>query len=227
MLYQEPSWWVYLEQQSHAFLLQSSPFVQDLVSLFADIFVFTYPVFLLWLYGRGIRSETQKSFAQTSKNNAWHAKTSALQIFFSVIVSICMTMFVQLFATKQRPFIELWLASDHVETPLHSFLPSTSFPSDHATVSFAFATAVLLVWIQHKNPVLKVCAVLFYKFAIIMAIARVMTAVHRPTDVIVWDIIWIIWAVFLTWKPIYNFFVRYLATPLIRFEKKIFWFLYK
>ena len=38
MLYQEPSWWVYLEQQSHAFLLQSSPFVQDLVSLFADIF---------------------------------------------------------------------------------------------------------------------------------------------------------------------------------------------
>jgi undecaprenyl-diphosphatase len=63
-------------------------------------------------------------------------------------------------------------------------IPDASFPSDHASVSFAFVT---WLWIFGW----KKTALWFFPFVLIMNLSRIIAWVHWPFDVIVWAIIWI------------------------------------
>jgi undecaprenyl-diphosphatase len=67
-------------------------------------------------------------------------------------------------------------------------LPDASFPSDHATVSFAFFTGLFLA--NYKK-----LWFIFFPFIILMNLSRIIAWVHWPFDIIVWIMVWIIWAI--------------------------------
>jgi len=61
------------------------------------------------------------------------------------------------------------------ETILHKFLPASSFPSDHAALSTAFASAVFFWGLKNKDKKFIILGVLFYVFSLIMILARVVS----------------------------------------------------
>ncbi|MEI8253727.1 MAG: hypothetical protein WCG25_08550 [bacterium] len=61
----------------------------------ADVFVFTYPVYLLILFVWG-----------TIKKKFYY-QSSALFTFFATLISVCVNVFIQFFIDKARPNIIL------------------------------------------------------------------------------------------------------------------------
>lgn len=172
----EPQW----GKNILAFLNQTvsnAPGLFEIASISADIFVLTYPIFLtaLFLYG-------------WKKHNIAYQQ-DAMRIMFSVIVATCITIAVQQFVRKDRPEtlpgLQLILAH----------LPTISFPSDHATVSMAIAVWSFFVFTRHRKQyhiATTTIPWILLAFSIIMSTSRVAVAIHRPTDILAWWIIWII-----------------------------------
>jgi membrane-associated phospholipid phosphatase len=71
----------------------------------------------------------------------------AAGVGFSVVVNVA----IQFFVDKSRPNVVLGLADLKQETVLHQFLPSGSFPSDHAAVSMSIAMISLFRGIKNKD----------------------------------------------------------------------------
>ena len=142
----------------------------------ADIFVFTYPIYLAALY---ISWRIQKSI----KN-----KVAALYIFTNVAITTLFNIFIQFFVDKSRPNIVLELADQKMETVLHKYLPTSSFPSDHAAVSMSIAIASIIRWLHKKDKKFLWFGGILITFSLIMGVCRIATAVHRPTDII-WGIL--------------------------------------
>lgn len=180
----------------------------------ADIFVFIYPIFLVMWYLHGV----------IKKN--WQRKQEALFIFFWCLFSVVVTIFSQQFFDKQRPIYELGIQA-HQETILHKFLPSTSFPSDHAVVTFSIAIATLLIAIKNRNKKLKIWSVFLFIFAIITGISRIGTTVHWTTDILAGTVMGILVPTVLMIPQVFKFVNGKIIIPLIRFEEKltklIFW----
>ncbi|USN55498.1 MAG: hypothetical protein H6765_02650 [Candidatus Peribacteria bacterium] len=105
----------------HYILVQLIPYT-------ADIFVFTYPIYLVALYLYGVSKQQQ------------YYKEAALAIFFSAILASLINTTIQFFGDKTRPELSV-LNKGQL---LLSHLPSDPFPSDHAAVSAAVAMATLL-----------------------------------------------------------------------------------
>jgi undecaprenyl-diphosphatase len=100
--------------------------ISDIVYIFADAPIFLIPLFLLcfWIYKR--------------KDNI--KKEQLLLIFYSIVFAVAINIVIQQFVHLERP-----------ETALHGatklllkHIPDASFPSDHASVSFAFLTSLFL-----------------------------------------------------------------------------------
>lgn len=178
----EPLWWELLLKKLYYRMMANEPLVW-LIPFLADVFVFVYPVYLLVLFVWGT---VKKKF---------HYQSSALFTFFAVFFSICVNIFIQFFVDKLRPSVILWLSDLKAQTALHEFLPTSSFPSDHAAVSMAFASAVFFRWLKNKDRKFIIWGIVFYIFSLVMSFARVTSWVHWPTDVIAWSIVWII----VTW----------------------------
>jgi len=204
----EPIRWTKFLLFMHDWMLKSE-MLTKLIPLTADIFVFTYPVFLVAVY-----------FYAIWKKNIEH-KIWALFIFFSVFFATIFNIFSQLFFDKQRPNVVLWLVDEKVETVLHKFLPSSSFPSDHAVVSFSIATAILMYWIYKKNKFYKITSIIFYIFAVIMCLARITSWVHWPTDIIAWAILWIIIPILLIQKKVFWLLDKYILKNIVKIEENI------
>ncbi len=194
--------------------MNESELLLNIIPVLSDIFVFSYPVFLVILYLYWI-------FKQKLKYKIW-----AIYIFFSTLFAIILTISVQLFIHKKRPIYYYWFIKEQAETLLHNFLPSSSFPSDHATVSFAIATATLLWWLKTKNKTIKIVSFFFFSFAVIMGGARIMTAVHRPTDIIAGALVWIIASWILFQKNVAKWTEKNIFKFLINLEEKITSFLW-
>lgn len=171
----------------------SSPTRTHRTPILADIFVFTYPMYLLGLYIAG----------RVSKKIEY--KKSAMFIVTWVISSTVFNLIIQYFVDKQRPNFVLGLADLKTETLLHKFLPSSSFPSDHAAVSMSIAVATLIRGITHKDQKYLRFGGILVIFSGIMCTARVTTAVHRPTDIIGGICVGILIPLLLTNQKIYNF----------------------
>lgn len=159
----------------------------------ADVFVFTYPIYLVVLY----------IFGWIRKQITY--KIAALWIFANVAITTLVNIGIQSLVQKSRPNIVLWLADQKVETVLHHYLPTSSFPSDHAAVSMSIAVATFLRWLQKKDKKYIIFASILFIFSAIMCVCRIATAVHRPTDILWWILVWSIIPLILSTKKISSF----------------------
>jgi undecaprenyl-diphosphatase len=139
-----------------------------LVPILADIFVFSYPIFLACWYIKGMIAH-KISY-----------KIQALSIFTSAMGAFLMNAIIHGITEKQRP--ELYIQNKN--QLILSHLPTDPFPSDHASVSAAIAVATLMIAYQTNNRILKYCGRFFAVASLLMGICRVGVAVHWPTDVL-------------------------------------------
>lgn len=205
---QEPMWWENMLLFLNEYM-KYNDFLLWLIPLTADVFVFLYPLYLIILYIVWIYKKWN------------YYKESALWIFWSGILSMLFNIFLQFFFDKVRPNILLWLDYDKIETVLHKFLPESSFPSDHAAVSFGIAMWSLLWGIRNKDKKFVWIWVIFLFFGLIMWISRIIVWVHWPTDIIAGFIVWILIPIILFQKSIYRILKKILITPVINIQKFI------
>lgn len=206
----EPQWWkdllVFLNTAINAH--ESTRY---LVPLLADVFVFSYPLFLVLLYGYGILK------------NSMEEKKQALMVFLSALGAAFINIIIQSITEKQRP--ELYItAKDNL---LLSHLPTDPFPSDHAAVSAAIAMSTLILAVQTKNKLWYAVSIFFRIASLTMSFARVAVAVHRPTDVLVGTLVWSFVAYVILasrYRPIIE---KKILHPLISLEKYIVWLVRK
>lgn len=162
--------------------LTSLEFIEKTVYIFADAPIFFLPIFLviMWIYHTHFHSTYAPIIEQK--------KEKLLLIFYSCVIWIIIALIIQQFVTLERPesFIENYWKL------LISHIPDASFPSDHATVSFAFLTSLFLAW--YKKTWL-----LFLPFVIIMNLSRVIAWIHWPFDIVAWLLVWIFSAI-ITFK---------------------------
>lgn len=173
--------------------LWNIPIVEKIVFIFADAPIFFLPVFLVsyWLYYNYKRENTSKE--------------KLLLIFYSVVVWITISLLIQQFVDIERPE---WHLSNAWKLLL-SHIPDASFPSDHATVSFAFLTSLFIYGFKKYFWI-------FLPFVIIMNLSRIIAWVHWPFDILVWTIIWIFSAI-ITYKKIKELkFVKKLNSFIIK-----------
>lgn len=182
--------------------------IANLAPTFADIFVIIYPIFLICLY----------LYAIIKKKSAM--KQWALYIFFATFIAVLLNIWIQTFFYKERPIVVLNQVETE-ETILHNILPTSSFPSDHAVVSMAFAVATLLRWLYNKKKIFTRGGVIFIIISLIMTMCRILTLVHRPSDILAWIWIWVLVPLVLMIRPIRYALIRYIINPIIRFEQWI------
>lgn len=141
----------------------------NIIYVMADAPIFIIPLFLvIWWFYFNIK-----------KNQNW--KEKLLFIFYSTIIAILISSFIQQFVDLDRP-----------ETSLHNagklilnHIPDNSFPSDHASVGMAFISSLYLFGFQK-------IAFIFLPIFMFMLFSRIAGWVHWPFDVGVWIIVWII-----------------------------------
>jgi membrane-associated phospholipid phosphatase len=204
----EPLWWEALLNNLYYWMMSNETLVW-LIPFLADVFVFVYPVYLIILFIWWI---VKKKF---------YYQSSALFTFFATLFAVCINIFIQFFVDKARPLVVLWLSDLKTETVLHKFLPTSSFPSDHAAVWMAFASAIFFRWLKNKDRKFIVWGIIFYIFSLVMSFSRIAAWIHWPTDVIAWSIVWIVVTMILFNKKIFNRFENKINKNLINFFNKI------
>ncbi len=135
----------------------TNPILKSSVPILADIFVFSYPIFLAYRYILGI---VRKDISY---------KIQALSIFSSAMGGFLLNAIIHTITEKQRP--ELYITNKN--QLILSHLPTDPFPSDHACVSAAIATATLLIAYQTNNKFLKGIGYFFALASLIMGVCRV------------------------------------------------------
>ena len=156
--------------------LSTNNIIANLVWIFADAPIFFIPIFLIitWII-LSYKKDSQK-------------KNDLLFIFYSCVLWIIFALIIQQFIHFDRP--ENYIL--HTWKLLLKHIPDASFPSDHATVSFAFLTSLYL---SNYKKVFYI----FLPLALIMGLSRIIAWVHWPFDIIVWILIWI-FSSFVTFK---------------------------
>lgn len=120
--------------------MHASNFLTLWIPVCADIFVFVYPIYLVCVYFYGVLHRDTGS------------KEAALYIVVSTFFTICLNIFVQSFVSKQRPDMVLDVVDKIRDAVLlHKYLPTSSFPSDHAAVSMAVAVSSIAWGVVHKK----------------------------------------------------------------------------
>ena len=161
---QEPIWgqqcllWFHQLLQYHFFIV--------VFPVLADGLVLLYPLYLLILYIYGvlqrysvtalhgsIQPPTLKGlFPLTGEKKGEELKESAVWIFLAAFVSAAVTIIIQLFLIKARPDTVLNLIFQQKrDILLYHYIPSPSFPSDHATMAMSIAVATLLWGLRCKK----------------------------------------------------------------------------
>ncbi|EKD24904.1 MAG: integral membrane protein [uncultured bacterium (gcode 4)] len=194
----EPQWWIAISKMLFAWM-QASVFWSYRIPVLADIFVFTYPIYFLVLY---IYWMVQ---GRRSKVEGMKYKMASLYIFAGTCVSFIVNIGIQFLVDKARPNIVLWLADLKHETILNKFMPTSSFPSDHATVTMSIAMMSLFRGIKNKDKKFLRFGGILIIFSLVTGFARVASGVHRPTDIIAGSLVGSIVPLILMRKPIYRF----------------------
>ena len=205
---QEPKWgYDFLKMLVD--LWNKHQWIADFYPIGADIFVFVYPIFLTYWYLRGM----------ITKNKLF--KQDALIIFFSCLFSVIVNILSQQFFDKQRPIYELGTVAVDKDTILHQFLPVTSFPSDHAVVTFSIAMATLLLALRSHNKNLKIWSGFLFVFAVITGLCRIGTTVHRTTDILAGVVVGLLTPIILFLPKPMDLLTRFVLDPIIRFETRL------
>ena len=205
---QEPKWgYDFLKMLVD--LWNKHQWIADFYPIGADIFVFVYPIFLTYWYLRGM----------ITKNKLF--KQDALIIFFSCLFSVIVNILSQQFFDKQRPIYELGTVVVDKDTILHQFLPVTSFPSDHAVVTFSIAMATLLLALRSHNKNLKIWSGFLFVFAVITGLCRIGTTVHRTTDILAGVVVGLLTPIVLFLPKPMDILTRFVLDPIISFETRL------
>lgn len=180
--------------------------LKSLVPFTADVFVFTYPVYLVALYLYGI-----------DKRNDYY-KEAALMVFFSSMGAAVVNIIIQALTDKSRP--EEYILNK--ENLILSHLPTDPFPSDHAAVSAAIAMATYTRWKKNNDPIFIKVSYFFWFASLTMWISRVSVAIHWPTDVLMWRLVWVGITAILFQSAIRKRLKTRVFKHLIALEKRIF-----
>ena len=204
----EPSWW--MDILNWGIDIQTKyEWIANLAPVLADIFVVAYPIFLICVY----------LYAIIKKKPL--VKQGAIYICLATFIAILLNIWIHTFFYKERPIVVLNQVEAE-ETLLHDILPTSSFPSDHAVVSMAVAVATLLWWLYIKRKFFVWSGIVFVIFSLVMTACRVLTLVHRPSDIFAWLFLWALIPSILMIRPIRYALIRYVINPIIRFEQ---WFI--
>ena len=166
--------------------------IKEISIFFADLPIIIIPIFLIgfWLFYT-IHLEKQK-------------KENLLFIFYSVIFGTVINIIIQNLFYIDRPQNFLQNSWNF----LLSHIPNASFPSDHATVSFAFLTSIFLFWYRKIT-------FFILPFFIIMLLSRIIAGVHWSFDIIAWIFIWIFSAIMIK-KYKENYFFTKINSRLLK-----------
>ena len=208
----EPEWWMNILNRGIS-LQDTYPWIASLSEIFADIFVFLYPIFLIIFYVYAIVKQKKT------------IKQGCLYIFWATFIAVLINIGIQCFFYKERP-INTLTHVDAWETLLHEILPTSSFPSDHAVVSMAFAIATLLWWLYNKRKFFTWSGIFFIIVSLIMTACRILTLVHWPSDIVAGLWLWIVIPLILMIRPVRYALIRHIINPIIRFEQWFIWTLF-
>nr|MDD3720625.1 phosphatase PAP2 family protein [Candidatus Gracilibacteria bacterium] len=150
--------------------------IATIVGIFADAPIFFIPIFLI------------VTWVLLNYKKKGDKKEEILIIFYSTIIGIVFALIIQHLVHMDRP-------ENYIKTTgklLLKHIPDASFPSDHATVSFAFLTS--LYFANYKKVFYA-----FLPFVCIMLLSRVIAGVHWPLDIVVGTIIGI-FSSYITFK---------------------------
>lgn len=206
-------------------IMASSLFLTKIIPLLADIFVFSYPIYLIYLYFFTEDKLSRWKKLLYKNTNRLH-KYNALTILFSFLWSIVINYIIKAFIEQPRPYQILQLSINPKESLILHSIPTDSFPSDHAAVGMTIAITTLLLWYNHKNRKIIIIWRIFLCFALIMDISRITIGVHRPIDILAGSVIWAIVAMIINYNPIQKWLSKYLFNPIINFQEYIFKKLY-
>lgn len=159
----------------------------ELIKLLTDSWVILVMILLVWFW---------LYWAYKKQINY---KEIALMIFYSIGFSFIIYMILnQFLPLRPRP--------ESVSTirPLVDHLPDNSFPSWHAI----FAGAAIFATFMYQRK--KCISYWILMFSILMLIARIIAGIHYPGDILVWLIIWLLWAEFVYYYRNSNLFQKYL-----------------
>ncbi len=152
--------------------LSGNTFIAIFSPILADLPIFFLPLFLtsMWIY-----------FTYKKSNNG--NKSTLLFIFYSTLLAIGISLIIQQFVDIDRPETAIsWagkLLLDHI--------PDASFPSDHASVSVAFLSALYLA--NYRKVFWT-----FLPWVILMNLSRIISGVHWPMDILAGTVVGIVWA---------------------------------
>ncbi len=166
--------------------------IKEISILFADLPIIIIPIFLIvfWLFYT-IHLEKQR-------------KENLLFIFYAVIFGTVINIIIQNLFYVDRPQNFLQNSWNF----LLNHIPNASFPSDHATVSFAFLTSIFLFWYRKIT-------FFILPFFIIMLLSRIIAGVHWSFDIIAWIFIWIFSAIVIK-KYKENYFLTKINSRLLK-----------
>lgn len=202
-------------------LMASSPLLIKIVPILADIFVFSYPLYLIYLYFFTHDSISRWQRLRHTATDRQH-KYIALSTLFSFVGSVIVNYIIKAFIEQPRPYQVLHLLIDPKESLILNSIPTDSFPSDHAAVWASIAIAILIRGYRINNKKLIIAWWIFVCFALIMDISRITMGVHRPIDIIAGIVIGI--AVAFSLSYFYSFILPF-YNWLISLQEKIFWLL--
>lgn len=205
--------------------MATSPFLTTLISILSDIFVFSYPLYLIYLYFFSHDAQLSRWQKLRHKTDDHQHKLNALTILASFIRVIIINYIIKFFYYEHRPFEILSLPHNPQEALILHKLPVNSFPSDHAAVGMTIAVTTLLLGYQQNNKNMITIWRILLVFALIMDVSRITIGVHRPLDILAWSVIGIVIAFIGTNTTILKRCSDKVYTPLIHFQEKIFWLL--
>jgi undecaprenyl-diphosphatase len=165
-------------------LTGNSEFFNILVIYTSDIPLLLIPPFLIGLWIFGI----------FSKNTS--LKSLALFLFISTIFAIMINLIIQQFFHFQRPEAAISAAGKL----LLDHLPDASFPSDHTTAGFAFASSFLFLGYKKIGSMVVI-------IMLCMSLSRVIAGVHWPIDILAGALLGISSSFFIC-KTYHNFFTK-------------------
>jgi len=185
------------------------------VPILADVFVFSYPIYLVVLY----------LYAIVKKQNKY--KEFSLLLFFAWFGSIFVNVLVQMFVEKVRPDVILNLFVEWREALLLDTLPKNTFPSDHAAMAAAIATVSLIWGFKEKNKVIIWVGFVMSIFAVVMWFGRITMGIHWPTDILVGTLIGVAFSFLIFQKHVLSLLRKTIFRWIVDFQEwlweKVFW----
>ena len=165
--------------------LSSDPLIARITPIIADFPIFFLPIFLwgLWLYYTfSAPPHPLKKWEETSYKDK--KRLELMHIFYACLLGMILSFIIKQFVDIERP--ESYIES--TKDMLLGRIPEKSFPSDHATISFAFTIALLFTKFYKVGYI-------FLPFVIVMNISRIIVWVHWPLDIFAWTILWTVSAI--------------------------------